>query len=667
VTTALDESERRALRQKARTATLEGLRALGGEARRKAIDDWTLAHGAFTSRELAAPPPERAPDKYTSLVEHELAWTLTDLKRDGLVEKPKWGTWRLTGPALTATAKPVTESVGAERLAELRAMPHRQYLRTPEWRRTKAAALLRAGNACSLDVTHTEGLEVHHRTYERLGAELSSDLAVLCRSCHQLHHKEYGRPRRKRPAKPAMRRKPSLLRRLLASSLPFAVLSLVLLLTALPAAAVTGRAGYSTKHRQQRGSHDRLRQALARASIIGGVAAETGTLPYLAYIIDETGFEEFETCTGTVLSPNVVLTAGHCGENEETGVLDNPADYAVITGNVEWTVPAADKQVSGVNKIVVYPGYLRSVALGDAALLVLSTPTTAPAISLATSPSDAGIIEAGRVGALAGWGDTFFAQEEPTERLRWADTVIQRPAYCEANAPTFFPSEELCVINPPDDETGACHGDSGGPLLSVAPSGSGLVETGVISHGNDECSTTQPTVVTRTDFLASWANDWVAAEKPPAPPPAPKPAPAPTPAPAPVKPPAAAPFIPPNIPGFYVTPHSKRGQKITAHVAEDGTHLVGLTAKMTVNCQHGYTYKLDSSWLSYSDTVLITNHVVTATLETEESRYAKAGDVGLHLQFNDSGALEGRLRAHIRTRNSRAGLCSGTLRFKASE
>lgn len=217
MTTALDASERRALRQKVRAATLDGLRALGGEARRKAIDDWALAHGGFTPREMAAPPPERAPDKYTSMVEHELAWTLTNLKSDGLVENPKWGTWKLTGAALPATAKPVAEAVGAKRLAELRAMPYQLYLRTPEWRRTRAAALLRAGNACSLDVTHTEGLEVHHRTYERRGAELMTDLTVLCHSCHQLYHRENGRPRRERSAKPVTRRKPSLLRRLLAS------------------------------------------------------------------------------------------------------------------------------------------------------------------------------------------------------------------------------------------------------------------------------------------------------------------------------------------------------------------------------------------------------------------------------------------------------------------
>jgi hypothetical protein len=103
-------------------------------------------------------------------------------------------------------ASAVDELISEARLAELRAMPYPLYLKTPEWRRTRAAALLRAGNACSLDMTHTDGLEVHHRTYERLGAELVTDLAVLCHSCHQLHHNEYGHPRREQsPAPPPLR------------------------------------------------------------------------------------------------------------------------------------------------------------------------------------------------------------------------------------------------------------------------------------------------------------------------------------------------------------------------------------------------------------------------------------------------------------------------------
>jgi 5-methylcytosine-specific restriction endonuclease McrA len=230
VTVQLDDRERRALRLKAREATLNALKALGGEARREQIRERALADGGFTPRELEAPPPEAIAVKFERLVDHQLAWSLTNLKRDGLVENPKRSVWKLNSVALGAPEPATREVSTPDRLGELRTMVYRDYLRSPEWRRTRAAALHRAGNACSLDITHTGDLEVHHRTYERLGEELASDLIVLCRDCHRLHHAEHGRPRRaeERP-RSALREKsvdqslhlidqgrPSLLRRLLA-------------------------------------------------------------------------------------------------------------------------------------------------------------------------------------------------------------------------------------------------------------------------------------------------------------------------------------------------------------------------------------------------------------------------------------------------------------------
>jgi hypothetical protein len=81
VTTSLDDAERRALRQKARTAMLDALRALGGDARREAILERALADGGFTPRELAAPPPEAAGEKYARLVDHDLSWALARCSR----------------------------------------------------------------------------------------------------------------------------------------------------------------------------------------------------------------------------------------------------------------------------------------------------------------------------------------------------------------------------------------------------------------------------------------------------------------------------------------------------------------------------------------------------------------------------------------------------------
>jgi hypothetical protein len=218
VSTPLDLDERRTLHRKAHTAIIDALRALGGAARREAIITRALADGDFTARELAQPAPEGATTPYSGLVECKLSFALSDLKRSGLLDNPTRGTWTLAGVATETQPPAGEEQIDSERLAALQSMPYKQYLRTPEWQRTRAAALERANHRCSLDATHSDGLEVHHRTYERLGAELEADVIVLCHGCHQLHHQANGRPRRSRSSAPLAStgtgRKRSLLQRL---------------------------------------------------------------------------------------------------------------------------------------------------------------------------------------------------------------------------------------------------------------------------------------------------------------------------------------------------------------------------------------------------------------------------------------------------------------------
>lgn len=61
------------------------------------------------------------------------------------------------------------------------------YLRSPEWRVRARKALVRAGHRCQICNTRGQ-LDVHHRTYKRLGREWPEDLTVLCRTCHDLFH-----------------------------------------------------------------------------------------------------------------------------------------------------------------------------------------------------------------------------------------------------------------------------------------------------------------------------------------------------------------------------------------------------------------------------------------------------------------------------------------------
>ena len=65
---------------------------------------------------------------------------------------------------------------------------YRVYLNSPTWRRTRNDALKRAKWTCERCGSKRD-LNVHHKTYVRLGAELSSDLEVLCFGCHNEHHR----------------------------------------------------------------------------------------------------------------------------------------------------------------------------------------------------------------------------------------------------------------------------------------------------------------------------------------------------------------------------------------------------------------------------------------------------------------------------------------------
>ena len=76
------------------------------------------------------------------------------------------------------------------RVNELRKMPYREYLQTPEWRSRREQMVQEVGYRCQLCNRSGKTLHVHHRTYERRGDEANKDLIVLCADCHKRFHDE---------------------------------------------------------------------------------------------------------------------------------------------------------------------------------------------------------------------------------------------------------------------------------------------------------------------------------------------------------------------------------------------------------------------------------------------------------------------------------------------
>ncbi len=250
----------------------------------------------------------------------------------------------------------------------------------------------------------------------------------------------------------------------------------------------------------------------AHASIVGGKTASILAFPSLAFIAAEDGNEQGFACTGTVIAPRLILTAAHCVEDLDRGGYTPTRDYIVATG---LTNPhqAQAKDLSLVTSTHVFPAFNPGTVVGDAAVLVLATPTAAPAIPLA-SAADGALYEGGATVLLAGWGLTHANAAQEPRALRSTSTVVQAPASCVRKtrrfAPAYSPGLQLCATNPPDHATGGCYGDSGGPAIAQRPDGT-VVEVGITSTGGPRCSTKVPNIFTRADRVSTWASEWIAA------------------------------------------------------------------------------------------------------------------------------------------------------------
>jgi len=251
--------------------------------------------------------------------------------------------------------------------------------------------------------------------------------------------------------------------------------------------------------------------ASARASIVEGKTASISSYPWLAFISYDGPVEE-SGCTGTVVAPRLILTAGHCVLTG-TGKVAVASHFAVLTGTGDLR-EAAPERVSAVSQVLVFPGYQPARALNDAALLVLAAPVAAPALPLA-SAADEALLAGGTPIAIAGWGLTSFIPPQAPAILQEGQTAVQSTQLCQRKLrrvlPAYKPANQLCVRSQLGTGTGLCDGDSGGPGIAHRPDGS-PVQIGIVSlKGALDCDPGTPQVLARADIVSPWVVAWTAA------------------------------------------------------------------------------------------------------------------------------------------------------------
>ncbi len=233
----------------------------------------------------------------------------------------------------------------------------------------------------------------------------------------------------------------------------------------------------------------------AAAPIVGGTKTAVGDFPSVVAIEVGAGI-----CTGTLISPTWVLTAGHC---IDPTVVQEP-DHAAVVASIKVHVHTVDVvHAAGTiykAKSAIGAGFVNGVfGKHDMSLIELSSPVTdvAPAIVNLS----AGKAPIGLASTMVGYGKTTVGAGTPgSVGVEFVVTArMSGPcATVVSNAPQIQPplsdANVLCFAQ--GDGKGKCEGDSGGPTFAMIDGVAQVI--GVTSFGDNDCAVFG--VDTRTDI-----------------------------------------------------------------------------------------------------------------------------------------------------------------------
>jgi secreted trypsin-like serine protease len=241
--------------------------------------------------------------------------------------------------------------------------------------------------------------------------------------------------------------------------------------------------------------------AAPAAAIVGGHDAPAGAYPSVAEVHLGKSF----LCTGTLIAPTWVLTAGHCG-SVTGGAVATPVGWpAALIDVYIGSNKAGQGEPATVARAIVEPSYLATSGY-DVTLLELAAPASAAPTKVA---SEGALWAPGTLETIAGWGTTSEGGDTP-DTLQEAQVPVTTDDYCAGAYGDFDAATMLCA-GFPQGGVDTCQGDSGGPLFGRNAAGAPKV-VGATSFGEGCARAGKPGVYARVADTA--LREWIRGQAP---------------------------------------------------------------------------------------------------------------------------------------------------------